>query len=156
MNKKEMQELIDKLSYDTVFGCLTRQAVELRWSEISKEAQAAIFLDIDRMHEMNEKFGYDKVDQMIRDSIGHCRSDDKVVAARYYSGDELLFILKDKRDVKGFSNRMFSEFRKMGISITACIIERIVDNLIDTVKPAAEEIRKQKISDNRGILVQSV
>jgi len=37
MTKKDMQQMIEQLSRDSVFGCYTRQALEIQYSKIYKK-----------------------------------------------------------------------------------------------------------------------
>jgi len=148
MTVKKMQDTIEKLSHDSVFGCYTRQAVELRWSEFSLGAHAVIFIDIDDMHSLNAKFGYNGVDERIKTSISNHRKND-VIAGRYYSGDEIIFIIHNEKIVQ-CAERIQSNFISNGLSVTIGISTQIENTLQDTVKPAMNLVQDAKKNNRRG------
>ena len=57
-----------------------------------------MFLDFDRIHELNNLIGYDEVDKRIRATLNiNFRSSDLV--ARWYSGDEIVILLDGEGDI---------------------------------------------------------
>ncbi len=145
-------ELIKKLSIDTSFGILTRQAFELiEFDKIKDKITGIIFGDIDGMHELNEKFGYQEVDRRIREAL---KISGKFVAARWYSGDEIVWVLLEG-DAYRVSDWIKTHFKneELGITVSA----RTLDNpsLMDwrwfmaIIKSLTENVRVAKLENQR-------
>ena len=149
--KNDMQAMIEKLSYNQVFGCYTRQALDLRWDEFTKNAQAIIFLDIDNMHGLNEQYGYAGVDERINKSLAGCRKSDIITVGQHYSGDEFCIIINNNES-EGCAKRIQQNFNNNGLSVTIAIVTDIKNNLTETCKPAANKVQSAKKNNQRGTI----
>lgn len=106
----ELEAALAAAHTDAVYGCLTRVGLEYWWRQQPADHRAAIFGDIDHMHEHNEARGYDAMDAAICAALAAVplrqgeRSVD-AVAGRWYSGDELVWIVPE-RDAFGVMQRI--------------------------------------------------
>jgi GGDEF domain-containing protein len=92
-----LQSRIDELSWDQPFGMWTRTAFLQFCRIMPRGTRTVIFIDLDRVHNLNSQLGYTKVDEMIKKAfdISFRRSD---LVARWYSGDEIIILLDTGRD----------------------------------------------------------
>lgn len=89
MTREELIALIEKLSIDSAFQVMNRNAAELRYSTI-KSGKSLIMVDIANMHAANHKYTMHGVDTMIQNVIDSFRHSDIVIR---WGGDELVIIL---------------------------------------------------------------
>ena len=110
---------------DRAYGCYTRSALEMEiWPAVMKRVRYVVFCDIDDMHLANERYGYAGVDKKVRHAITGRESD--IVVARWYSGDELVFIVLDgprMGDPVQFAERIQARFRQVGLSATFGVVK---------------------------------
>ena len=149
----EQQDLIHKLSWNDGFGCHTRAGFEhMVWPEIAAKARWIVYLDIDRMHELNARFGsYEPVDTMIRQVLAAVRSSDHV-AGQWKSGDEFLICITetdhrpaaDLATAEGLVDRLVYEFARQGMTATFAIVPVLSTHLKENVQPAVDRVYDQK------------
>jgi GGDEF domain-containing protein len=88
----KLKKKIEELSKDEVYGIWTRSAFLQFCRVMSRGSRAVIFLDFDRIHELNGLVGYKEVDKRIRSTLDiRLRASDLI--ARWYSGDEIVILL---------------------------------------------------------------
>ncbi len=87
-----MRQRVLELSWDDAFGMWTRRAFLQFCRLMPRGRRAVVFLDLDRMHELNGRLGFAEVDRRVRAmfAIPFRRSD---LVARWYSGDEIAILL---------------------------------------------------------------
>lgn len=151
MTKKEMQELINKLSNDPIWTCYTRAALQERWNEFTQDACGIAYCDIDNMHGLNSKYGHAGVDNKIRRVISNVRNGD-IVASRWLNGDELVFIIKSG-DIEAFCHRVQAELQAEGISGTWAFSEWITDDPKITIDPLDWKVNQSKNKGIRGVVL---
>lgn len=155
---EEQAAIIEHLSHDAAFDILTRSGLEhLCWPKIVKEASYIIFIDIDHMHELNERLGYEKVNEIIRASI-HGRDVVKkerraLDIGRWFSGDEIVIIIRDGDPVK-YAKSLLREMHRNGISGTFGIATVTSDDLAINVRAAMDLVQCAKMNDRRGTINQ--
>jgi len=152
MNRVQQAKLIEQMSQDSVFGCQTRQALEMQYGQIWYKLGGVLFLDIDKMHNLNETYGYSEIDRRIKECLSSLRQSD-VKAFRWYSGDELVIFIFDG-DIEKMGIRLKSEFEKYGIGISYTTSNIILESLEDTVKPLSNAVQKMKL--DRYNLIQHI
>lgn len=111
-----LQLQVNELSVDPAFGVTTRAALRYELPRVANTARRVIFMDIDNMHALNEKHGYNVVDGKIKRAI-HVRAADCVLRARWFSGDEFAFILSSD-NADGFCSRLAACLKNEGITAT--------------------------------------
>ncbi|MNI52279.1 Cyclic di-GMP phosphodiesterase Gmr [compost metagenome] len=87
-----------ELAYrDPVTGLLNRHALENFWSVYKKkENMALISLDLDQFKEVNDTYGHEAGDQLLREVSKHLKQvTNKNQLAYRIGGDEFLFIMKN-------------------------------------------------------------
>jgi GGDEF domain-containing protein len=95
---KELEERIDYLSKDPVYGIWTRAAFLQFCNVMPRGLRAVIFIDFDNIHGLNEQIGYTEVDRRIRATLTlDFRSSDLI--ARWYSGDEVVILIDGNLDI---------------------------------------------------------
>jgi GGDEF domain-containing protein len=95
---ERLQKKIEELSKDEVYGIWTRSAFLQFCRVMSRGKKSVIFLDFDRIHELNNLVGYKEVDKRIRASLDiKLRASDFI--ARWYSGDEVVILIDGAVDV---------------------------------------------------------
>jgi GGDEF domain-containing protein len=93
---QELKEQIEHLRWDTAFGMWTREAF-LQFCQIMPRGKRILaFIDLDRIHVLNEEYGYAEVDRRVKStfSVPFRRSD---IVARWYSGDEIVILFDSER-----------------------------------------------------------
>lgn len=136
-------ELIEKLAIDESYGCYTRQGLVLvAWPKIADEATYIIFADIDDMHGLNTEHGYAEVDRKIREAL-KVRSSDVMAIGRYFSGDEILWIIS-AGDPNGMVHRLQEALQFQGLSATFGIAPVVSRILSENVTPAAVQVQEAK------------
>lgn len=86
----QKDKIIEFLSYDGLFGILTRPALELK----IKGKINACLIDINNLKKLNQLVGYFKVNKIIYDIFQEFKSED-CICGRWFSGDEILIVHKD-------------------------------------------------------------
>jgi len=113
-------EVLQQYRTDRAYGCYTRNCLELEiWPDVAGRVRYVVFCDIDQMHAANDAYGYAVVDGKIRRAINGREAD--IVVARWYSGDELVFLILDGQrmgDPIKFAGRIQARFLKEGLSAT--------------------------------------
>jgi diguanylate cyclase (GGDEF)-like protein len=93
LNRKieDLQKRIVELSKDDVFGVWTRAAFLQFCKVMPRSKRPIVFLDFDKIHDLNDKLGYSEVDRRIREILSiPFRSSD--IIARWFSGDEIVIL----------------------------------------------------------------
>lgn len=153
---EEQSEIIERLSHDQAFDILTRSGLEsLCWPKVVNEAAFVIFIDIDHMHDLNSRLGYDEVNRRIRESI-HCRSLNSQRTpdiGRWFSGDEIVVLGTDGDPVK-YARSLLRALFINGISATFGIAPITSIDLAENVKVAMDLVQLAKLHNRRGTINQ--
>lgn len=143
MNKINMKILLEQLAHDQVYGCYSRQGLELvAWPRVASNAKYIIFADIDDMHSLNDAHGYSEIDRRIREAL-KARSEDIAAIGRYFSGDELVWVIS-KGDPEGMIKRLKDEFARQGLSATFAFAPVTSGKLSVNVDQAAAQVQAAK------------
>jgi GGDEF domain-containing protein len=92
-----MQDIIKRLSYDKMFGILTRPALEMEIEKLSDFD--CCLIDFNNLKKLNQLLGYSRVNKIIFDVFDLFKKDNCSIIGRWFSGDEVLIIddnIKDK------------------------------------------------------------
>jgi hypothetical protein len=113
-----------------------------------------VFFDIDRMHELNSRLGYERVNALIRSAF-HARHKD-VLICRYFSGDELLAVVR-AGDGEGFARRIstalssqpltedeYTRLAGLRLSATSAVVEGLAPQLAQTIGEASRLVQVAK------------
>jgi diguanylate cyclase (GGDEF)-like protein len=86
-----LREQVSALRWDSTFGMWTREAFQQLCQVMPRGNRVIAFIDIDDVHGMNDRWGYEEVNQRIKDafSVYFRRSD---IVARWFSGDEIVIL----------------------------------------------------------------
>jgi GGDEF domain-containing protein len=88
---------LEELSWDSVFGMWTRTAFLQFCRVMPRGERILVFIDLDRIHDLNHSLGYAEVDRRVKSTFSiPLRSSD--VVARWYSGDEIAILFDNDRD----------------------------------------------------------
>ncbi len=88
---------LQELSWDSVFGMWTRTAFLQFCRVMPRGERTVVFIDLDRIHELNREKGYAEVDRRVKAAFSiPLRSSD--VIARWYSGDEIVILFDNDRE----------------------------------------------------------
>jgi len=149
MNKAEALQLLDAMAHDQVYGCYSRQGLELvAWPRIKNRAQYVIFADLDNIHDLNAELGYAEVDRRVRNAL-KMRSSDITATGRWYSGDEIVWIISEG-DPNGLVNRLQTALEKQGLSATFGIVKVTSTKLAVNVEQAIAKVQDAKKMGERG------
>jgi GGDEF domain-containing protein len=148
-----LRRTVQALSYDSAYGMLTRAGGEQALRRLRGPVDV-VFFDIDRMHDLNSRLGYERVNSLIRAAF-HVRSKD-ILICRYFSGDELLAVVR-AGDGEGFARRISQslalqpldedEYTRLGglrISATSAVVEGIAPQLAQTIGEASRLVQAAK------------
>jgi GGDEF domain-containing protein len=147
--KKELLAELAELKNDKAFGILTRPALEIENRKVNN-AVAVVFLDLDGVHGLNDELGHDEVNRRIKSAI-HVRCDDLILSGRWYSGDELAFVVKG--DPQGVADRLMNGLKRNGLSATIAYAP-IQKELEQAVNEAKRKVEAAKKKNTRGIIVR--
>lgn len=126
------------------YGIMTRAAFELEKRNL-KGGQYVVFGDIDDMHGLNTQYGYEEVNNKIRNAL-QVRSEDLLLTGLLFSGDEIVFVISG--DPVGFGKRLQSSFIENGLSITLGY-SKIENGDTDTaINKAAKDVQITKVGRN--------
>jgi GGDEF domain-containing protein len=149
-------EMLQQYRTDRAYGCYTRNCLEMEiWPVVAKRVRFVAFCDIDQMHQANELYGYAGVDRRIKRAINTSRESDLAVA-RWYSGDELVFLVLDgprMGDPVQFAQRIQVKLLRAGLSATFGIVEvrpHEVRSPQMAVRRAAKLVQKAKQAGQRA------
>jgi GGDEF domain-containing protein len=147
-NDKLTDEMINQYRMDRSYGCYTRNCLELEiWPAVSGSVKYVIFADIDQMRDANERYGYNGVNDRIKAALNAGRDTD-IHVARWFSGDELVFLLQDgprSGNPLSFCERIQSRLKIQGLSATLGIVEIQPD---ETQSPTLAVDRAAKLVQN--------
>ena len=152
MDENELRQLIaehEEMKHDTAFGILTKPGLTIE-SRKQIDAVAIVFIDIDKVHALNDKYGYDKVNDMVKSAM-KIRQDDILLTGRWFSGDEIVLIVKG--DPAGVSKRLMESLNKHGLSATIAYTP-LNNELEKAVKRASDRVELAKHNDNRGVIIE--
>ena len=95
---RELRRQVKELSWDGTFGMWTRGAFLQFCHVMPRDTRYLAFIDLNKIHELNEKYGYSEVDRRVKEtfSVPFRRSD---VVARWYSGDEIVILFDSDVEV---------------------------------------------------------
>lgn len=125
------------------YGVLTRVAFEIEKRKLTS-TQYVVFGDIDDMHSLNAKYGYEAVNQMIRSAL-QARSDDLLLTGLWFSGDEFVFIVRS--DPEGFCTRLKSSFADRDMGITLAHASIADHGSVDAaIQATADNVQLQKVN----------
>lgn len=146
------QAVVNRLERDATYGCLTRAGVDRRWARTRKAGRAVVFGDIDAMHELNARLGYEEVNGRIRRALARLTTrPDDVIGGRWYSGDELVYIVP-ATDGDGFARRMQRAFEAEGLGITLAVAPLAGRTLVEGVEAAQKLVSQAKAEGRRGTI----
>lgn len=151
-NERKLLNQIKKLSIDPIWNCLTRSALQIRWTELTQDATGLIYIDVDKMHDLNEKYTHAGVDKKIKTVLKNIRQND-IISSRWLNGDEITLILKSGNPAE-FSLRLIQEFKNVGIGITCAYTHEIKKSPEKTINPLDKKVQISKNNNVRGILVK--
>ena len=148
MNKANALLMVETLAHDQTYGCYSRQGLELvAWPKIKATAKHIIFADIDDMHALNDTHGYAEVDRKIRNAL-KVRSTDVAAIGRWYSGDEIVWIISDG-DPQGMVKRLSTGLERQGLTATFAVAPVTSKKLSENVAKAAEQVQAMKKGKKR-------
>jgi len=92
----DLRRRVDRLSWDTAYDMWTREAFLQLCRVMPRGTRAVVFIDLDRIRNLNEQHGYTEVNRKISAafSIDFRRSD---IVARWFSGDEIVILFDTDR-----------------------------------------------------------
>lgn len=139
--RKGYERATEKLCSDVIFNILNRNGLEEKISQINEEFNA-IFMDFNDIHDLNQLFGYEKVNSKIRRSFEVFRSD-KILIGRWFSGDEMVIIypINVKDDV--ILARLSECTNAQGLSFKYALIHQC-----NSLKDLKESIKRVKWNKN--------
>lgn len=145
---KARQEL-ERVYHCQLFGILTRQGLLKAWEETDRTNKAIAFLDIDRLHELNEKVGYEESNFRISSSLVSVRDSEDEKIGRWQNGDEVV-LWASVFSIEAIILRLKEDFNDHGLSFTCAIGLAGSESLQECVKPLSDEVLMQKALGSRG------
>jgi len=129
---------------DPDYGTWNKRAFQLIQNRLGDKWSVG-FLDMDDLHVCNDKYGYENVNQKIRNALTMrtqkmARTD---IMFRYFSGDEIVFVVRDK-DARGTAMRILKSLKAQGLSCTM-VVGKV--SQLDEIK---SKIQQMKRDNQRG------
>jgi len=85
-----MLNIIKRLSYDKVFGILTRPALEIILE--NKKSFDCCLIDFNNLKKLNKLIGYNQVNSIIFNLFKEYKQYNNSIIGRWFSGDEILIV----------------------------------------------------------------
>lgn len=153
----ELEKELNKARTDKTFGIYSRYGIESIASGWEDQQVYVLFADLDEIHKLNAKLGYQKVDKKINSAFKAIKEIlcDNDYLARWYSGDE--WILISKSNPEKYVKEIFDAFHLQGINLT--IATNYSDNftkLGDIVYPTSKKVQYSKKYNIRNKYIGSV
>lgn len=100
-----LRRQVSALSWDEPFGMLTRTAFLQHCRELLPASRLIAFIDLNEIGLLNHRYGYQDVDRRIRASFSMFQRSPHV-AARWYSGDEIVILFAENSDPASLIERL--------------------------------------------------
>ena len=146
---ERLQVQLQDLSWDTAFGMWTRAAFLQFCHVMPRGRRILLFLDLDGIHGLNERYGYEQVNQRIKTSfsVSFRRSD---VVARWFSGDEIVILFdSDALGAERKITQLQESAREQGLTFKYEVGEWVVGK--QAVEDVVEELgRKVNLQKEHG------
>ena len=114
-----LRKEVRRLSHDDAFGILTRQGL-VAASRNGGGRRAVVFLDFDRIHELNQELGYENVNQRIKAVFNQPVRSSDIRLGRWWSGDECVVLVDGSIDAaRAVVNRLRAHAQQQGLSFSA-------------------------------------
>jgi GGDEF domain-containing protein len=151
---KDLRTKVEELSRDEPFGMWTRGAFLQFCRVMPRGIKMIVFIDLDDIHSLNERYGYSEVDRRVRSTFSiPFRCSDLV--ARWFSGDEIVILLDCEREGAEFKIAQLRESaQRHGLSFTHEIGEWDVGRqsiLMVIEKLSTKNCRKKNSSRSRQL-----
>ena len=141
-----LRKEVKRLSHDDAFGILTRQGLMASCTTRSGK-KAVVFLDFDRIGELNKELGYEEVNGRIKETFQQSIRHSDVLLGRWYSGDECLVLVDgDTTAAEAVLDRLRMHAQGQGLSFMAATgpWDGKDEPLEHCVSRLAEEVLRQK------------
>jgi len=140
------QNQVNAMKIDPTYGILTRVALEA-----SPATEGAIvFWDVDKMHDLNQVWGYEGVDKRIREACAHIRhTRGCTLIARWYSGDEFIYACPAAEASQAAAS-IVALFKAQSIGVTCGVAEIVGGDWREAVRTASGMVQNAKADNNRG------
>ena len=131
--------LIFSLIWDGTYGCFRREVFDVIHPLLKVLGYRYVFLDIDHFGHVNEEYGYEGANSLVRESLrSFRRSRDLTMVCRYFSGDELVIAVRGSGNAFVVAKRLQDVFLRREISVTVGISPESVQGaaaLVQQAKP---------------------
>ena len=135
---KELRQRVEELSWDSAYGMWTRGAVLQFCQVMPRGTRTILFIDLDKIHVLNNELGYTAVDARIQASFSAISLRRSDLVARWYSGDEIVILFDSDRPFADSKIADLQESAKaQGLSFTYAVGEW------DVGKESIEEVVKE-------------
>ena len=149
-----LERKVKELGWDQCFGMFTRPAFLEICRMQPRVTRAVVFLDFDRIHELNHEVGYEEVNRRIRAVFdGSLRRSDLV--GRHFSGDEVVVVLDT--DDRAIAHKLLEGLRNRagehGLSFTYALglwekdkpLQEVTDRLGEKVLAQKRAMRRELV-----------
>lgn len=131
---------LTKLRINATFGIENRTSIEL---DGPHQVQEVLFFDIDKMHELNDMWGYDEVDARLRHAMTRVRVTRGSRFVQWYSGDEFCYIC-NRGEAEIVRLRIECLLAEQDITATYAIARVLNTDWRDAVSKAKFAVQEQK------------
>jgi GGDEF domain-containing protein len=149
----ELKARVRRFAWDPAFGMYTRAALLAMSGSELRGRKSVVFLDLDRVHELNLLYGYAEVDRRIRAAFSSNTRRSDMWAARWWSGDEVLLVLDcGVGQVTAVVERLAHSAQEQGLSFTHAIGEwdSNGEELTSVVEHLSTQVLAQKAQRGGG------
>lgn len=155
----QLEQIVDRLSINPWFNCLTRTALNEVLSTIAVDDLWLCYFDVDLLKKWNDIYGKIIASQNIASSIKP-RSDDilgdgkQPVVGQWFSGDEFLALLPPD-NVLGYAQRVQKRLARYGMSATFILLPANYRyGVFASIDYAEGAVSLIKAKGHRGIIVE--
>ena len=154
---KELRQRVEELSWDSAYGMWTRSAILQFCQVLPRSRRTVVFIDLDRIHVLNNELGYTAVDARIQASFSAISLRRSDLVARWYSGDEIVILFDSDRPFADSKIVELQESAKaQGLTFTYAVgewevgkesVEEVVKDLSDRI--ATGKPQRRSASETR-------
>ena len=112
--------LIERLSVNQAFGCLTRQALDVLLEVMPLDGLGVVFWDVDYLKQANDRWGKTESSARIKEAIKSRATD--CVAGQVWSGDEMI-AFPPLAEAEQMAGRLYQAFLAQRMSATFVVTE---------------------------------
>lgn len=138
---------ITELDSDPAWGGCSPAGLRYRLRRLLGGGYGVVVLDLDNLHELNDRLGHTEVDRRMREAFQIRHSD--TLRGRWQFGDEVVLIVPSE-DAKDCAQRLLHDMQSVGLSATFAVVVNTHERYERAVERCQGCIENAKRNNLRG------